>query len=225
MFDKLPIVHPSPLLVAVDLFIFAVFCTLAVVWIGIVRSRTHNRVAVLVHGLFSVYLVALACVVFLPLHGFRAAAESFHGTEPLSRAWYWGLQVHSPLADGHFQWQRVANVVMMIPFGFGFGLLAPRVGVRRIFTACMAYAISIEMIQLGVSLILGIVYRTFDINDIIDNVLGAWIGLACFGLCAIVVRNTGFGAEAPVTTLRGFVADSVGRYFTGHAARRGQPIR
>ncbi len=219
MFDKLPIVDPSPALLALDAAIFTVFGALAVVWIGLVRARTHNRAAVLAHGLFAAYLVVLACVVFLPLHGLRAAAASFQGTEPLSRAWYWGLQLHSPIANGHVHWQRLANVVMMIPFGFGFGLLAPRVGVRRIFAACMAWAVSLELIQLGISLVLGIVYRTFDINDVVDNAFGAWVGLAGFVACALVVRATRFGQDAPETTLRGFIADSVARYFEAHEHR------
>jgi glycopeptide antibiotics resistance protein len=220
MFDKLPIVDPSPALIALDVAILAVFCAVAAGWIAVVRARTRNRTAVLLHGIFAAYLVVLACVVFLPLHGVRAAAASFSGTEPLARAWYWGLQLHSPISDGHLHWQRLANVVMMIPFGFGFGLLAPRVGVRRIFAVCMAWALSLELVQLGISLALGIVYRTFDINDIVDNAFGAWIGLAFFVTCALVVRSTGFGAGAPDTTLRGFVADSVERYFAGHDARR-----
>ncbi len=219
MFDKLPIVDPSPALLALDAAIITVFCALAVGWVALVRARTHNRAAVLAHGIFAAYLVVLACVVFLPLHGLRAAAASFQGTEPLSRAWYWGLQLHLPLAHGHIHWQRLANVVMMIPFGFGFGLLAPRVGVRRIFVACMAWAVSLELIQLGISVVLGIVYRTFDINDIVDNAFGAWVGLACFVGCALAVRATRFGQGAPETTVRGFIADSVARYFEGHERR------
>jgi len=219
MFDKLKIVHPSPALLALDVAIGSVFVALGAAWVAVVRARTHNRAAVLLHAVFVAYLVVLACAVFLPLHGVRAAAASFQGTEPLSRAWYWGLQVHSPFASGHLEGQRVANVVMMIPFGFGFGLLAPRFGVRRIFAACMAYAVSLELIQLAISLALGIVYRTFDINDVIDNAFGAGIGLACFVGVAYLVRATGFGADAPDTTVRGVVADAVARYFAGHTRR------
>lgn len=220
MFDKLPMVRPSPALFALDVAIVAVFCSLAVVWITYVRARTHNRVAVALHGIFTAYLVALACVVFLPLHGIRAAAAGFDGTRPLHRAWHWGLQIQSPIVDGHLDWQRAANVLMTIPFGFFFGLLAPRLGVRRIFAACIAWAVSLELIQLTISVVLGFVYRTFDINDVIDNAFGAWIGLAFFVACAVTVRGTGFGRRAPVTTLPGFIADSIDRYFEAHEQRR-----
>lgn len=220
MFDKLPMVKPSMALLALDIALVAVFCSFAVLWVWNISTRTDNRVAVVLHGIFTAYLVVLACIVFLPLHGIRAAASGYDGTRPLSRAWEWGLQVHGPVVDGHLDWQRVANVLLTVPFGFFFGLLAPRLGVRRIFAACMAWAISIELIQLTISVVIGIVYRTFDINDIIDNALGAWIGLAFFVSCALWVRRFGIGKCRPVTTLSGFVSDSIDRYFDAHEQRR-----
>lgn len=219
MFDKLPVVHPSPALLALDAAIVAVFCAVAVAWLRHVWRRGHNRSELAVHAIYVAYLVALFSIVFLPLHGLRAAAHAYEGTQPLSRAWSWGLKLYSPLGGGQLHWTRVANVALTIPFGFGFGLLAPRIGVRRIFVACIAWAVSLELIQLAISLLLGIVYRTFDINDIIDNAFGAWIGLAGFVVCALVVRRWGLGADAPETTLRGFVARSVGDYFRAHQAR------
>lgn len=225
MFDKLPIVDPSPRLLALDAAIFVVFAALAVAWLALVWSRTRNRAAVQVHGIYAAYLVGLACIVFLPLHGVRAAAESYSGTDPLARAWYWGLQLHSPVVDGRIQWQRLGNVLLTIPFGFGFGLLAPRLGVRRIFAACIAWAVSLEFIQLGISLTLGILYRAFDINDIVDNAFGAWIGLAFFVTCALGVRATRFGTGAPATTIPGFIAESVDGYFDAHERRAHHDVR
>lgn len=224
MFDRLPFVHPSPLLLAIDALVVTLFCALAIVWIALVRASTHNRVAVVAHGVFAAYLVVLASLLFLPLHGIRAAAESFEGTDPLRRAWYWGLHVRSPFVHGRLEWQRFANIVLTIPFGFGFGLLAPRLGVRRIVAACMAWAVSLELIQLTISVLVGFVYRTFDVNDIIDNAFGAWIGLSLFIACALVVRSTGFGAGCDVTTLSGFIADSVERYFEGYRRRRNPDV-
>lgn len=221
LFDRLPIVRPSPALLAVDIAIFCLFCALGTVWMTIVASRTDNRVALVAHGVFTGYLVVLGCVVFLPLHGIREAAQSFHGTEPLTRAWYWGFQVENPIVDGHIRFERLANVVMTIPLGFGFGLLAPRIGLRRIFAACIAWAVSLELIQLGISVLVGFVYRTFDIDDVIDNTLGAGIGLAGFVACAQLVRSTGFGRDAPVTTVRGFIANSAERYVIAYRQRRG----
>ncbi len=219
MLDRLPIVHPSPALLAVDAAIVTFFVTLAVLWCREVWSRSHNRAELILHAVFAAYLVLLLSTIFLPLHGLRAAADSFDGTHPLSRAWHWGLRVHSPVSGVHPQWQRVANMAMTVPFGYGFGLLAPGLGIRRIFAACIAFAASLEFAQLAVSVLLGIVYRTFDVNDIIDNAFGASVGLALYALTAAAVRATGFGRDAPETTIRGYVAASADRYFAAHEAR------
>lgn len=220
LFDKLPFARPSPALLAVDIAIVVFFCAIGVVWMTIVASRTDNRIALVAHGVFTAYLVVVACLVFLPLHGIRAAAESYQGTQPLHRAWHWGFQTHSPLVDGRPDWERVANVIMTIPFGFGFGLLAPRIGVRRIVAACIGWAVSIELMQLTVSVLLGFVYRTFDIDDIIDNTLGATIGLSVFVVMAHLIRSGTFGEDRPETTLSGFVRASVDRYFAARGIRR-----
>lgn len=213
MFDRLPVVSPSPALLAVQIAMAACFAALAGVWVAYVHARTRNPAAVAAHAVFATYLVVLACILFLPLHGVRAAAASYSGTEPLTRAWYWGMQLRSPLVDGQIVWQRIGNVALTIPFGFGFGLLAPRFGVRRVVLACLAWAVSLELVQLAISLVLGFVYRTFDVNDIVDNVLGAWIGLSLFVVTAHLVRRRDLGAGAPATTLAGYVRGSVDRYF------------
>jgi glycopeptide antibiotics resistance protein len=71
------------------------------------------------------------------------------------------------------------NVLMTIPFGFGFKFLF-----RVSFTKCLWLAfvpgLLIETAQLLAGLWLGIPYRTVDINDIIFNSLGVWLGLAAF---------------------------------------------
>lgn len=220
MLNKLPIVVPSPLLVLFDVLCVIGLLALLGFWIWIVHHFTDNRVALITHAIFGLYLVVLLSVVFLPLHGFRSAAAGYQGTQPLARAWQWGTTVRVPWEGGHLHWQRLANATMTIPFGFGFGLLAPRVGVRRTGVACLAWAISLELTQLAISLALGIAYRTFDVNDIVDNAFGAWLGLSLFGAVALLVRHTELGANQPPTRVTGFLWQSVGAYFDAHAARR-----
>lgn len=216
----LPFARPSAPLLVVDLAIFGVFCTVAVIWVVSLRVTRRNRATVFVHAVFAAYLVVLASVVFLPLHGIRAAAASFEGTEPLTRAWRWGLQIHSPVVAGHVALQRLANVALTIPFGFGIALIAPKLGLRRLFAICITTAVSIELIQLEVSVLVGFVYRTFDVDDIVDNTLGASIGLALYVACASAVRSSGFGADSPDETLSGFIACSADDFFAGCNERR-----
>ena len=220
MLTKLPVVVPSPLLVVFDVLCVLVLLALFGFWLWIVRHFTANRVVLAAHAVFGVYLVVLLCVVFLPLHGLRSAADGYQGTQPLTRAWEWGTTLRSPWEGGHLHWQRIANAAMTIPFGFGFGLLSPRLGVRRIGAACIAWAVSLELTQLAISVLLGIAYRTFDVNDIVDNAFGAWVGLSLFGLTALLVRRSGLGSDQPATRPAGFLWQSVGEYFEAHAARQ-----
>ena len=43
---------------------------------------------------------------------------------------------------------------------------------------CCGVGPALELSQLTISVLLGFVYRTFDVNDLIDNSVGALIGLA-----------------------------------------------
>ena len=220
LLTKLPIVVPSPLLVVFDVLCVLGLLALLGFWLWIVHRFTANRMALAAHALYGLYLVAVLCVVFLPLHGFRSAADGFQGTQPLTRAWEWGTTLRSPWDGGRLHWQRVGNAAMTIPFGFGFGLLAPRLGVRRIGAACVAWAVSLELTQLAISVMLGIAYRTFDVNDIVDNAFGAWVGLSLFGVMALLVRRSGLGSDQPATRPTGFLRRSVGEYFEAHSGRK-----
>ena len=77
----------------------------------------------------------------------------------------------------------LANVALTIPFGAGIALLVPRSGLRRLALVCCGVGPALELSQLTISVLLGFVYRTFDINDLIDNSVGALIGLA--GVAAV----------------------------------------
>lgn len=178
MADRLPIHLPSPLLFAFDVTCVVFLLALLGCWLVLVHRRTGDLATVVAHGLFGLYLVALLCVVFLPLHGIRAAAENYEGTQPITRAWRWGLRPALPWSGGQLERQRLANVAMTIPFGVGIALLVPRLGLRRLALVCCGVGPALELSQLTISVMLGFVYRTFDVNDLIDNSVGALIGLA-----------------------------------------------
>lgn len=71
------------------------------------------------------------------------------------------------------------NILLTIPFGFGICFLT-RVPVRRTLWLAFAVGLSIEAAQLVVSLLIGAAYRGVDINDVLLNAVGVWIGYSCF---------------------------------------------
>lgn len=206
---KLPVVVPSPLLIVFDFMCVIALLAVLWAWLHVVRQRTDNRMVFLAQLLFGLYLVGLLAVVFLPLHGFRSAAAAFQGTQPLARAWQWGTQLEVPWSNGRLEWQRVANVLLTLPFGFGIALFLPRIGLRRLSAICLATALSLEFGQLGVSVLIGITYRTFDVNDIVDNAVGAFLGLALFAVTSRIMVRFDLGVDQPPTRALGYVRQAV----------------
>lgn len=74
------------------------------------------------------------------------------------------------------------NVLLTMPFGFGINFLA-RIRAKAFLWIAPAVGLSIEGMQLFISL-LGYAYRIIDINDVLMNALGVWIGYGLFRLFA-----------------------------------------
>ena len=72
----------------------------------------------------------------------------------------------------------LGNILLTVPFGLGFGFLfRPRF--RVFFWWGFGPGLVIEGLQFVFNLVTGSAYRTVDINDVLLNALGAWVG---FGL-------------------------------------------
>lgn len=126
-------------------------------------------------ALIGCYLVFIARAVLLPLQPKDVIVASYDGTEPLRRAWTWGSHIIWPWQDQALP-DRILNVALFIPVG-ALSSLAYKYRPRSTVISAFALSSTFELTQLAISLQLGYVYRTFDINDIIDNTFGALIGL------------------------------------------------
>jgi glycopeptide antibiotics resistance protein len=71
------------------------------------------------------------------------------------------------------------NILLTVPFGFGINFLM-KIPPRRFLWVAPALGLSFELTQLAISLILRYPYREIDINDVIFNALGVWIGYLGF---------------------------------------------
>lgn len=71
--------------------------------------------------------------------------------------------------------QYLANIILFLPFGFLFPLLASKNNLRSILLWGMAFSFSIELLQ-------AFCLRTPDINDLLMNTLGAVLGYLLFTL-------------------------------------------
>ena len=71
------------------------------------------------------------------------------------------------------------NILMTVPFGFGINFIA-RLKARDFFWVAFGLGLLIETVQFALDLILGGAYRSVDINDVLFNGLGVWIGYGLF---------------------------------------------
>jgi glycopeptide antibiotics resistance protein len=90
------------------------------------------------------------------------------------------------LIPGHpwlSRFDMAANILMTIPLGFFFNLLAP-LRIKHAVLLVAVIGLMFEGAQLALSLLLGLVYRSIDINDVLMNGLGALIGYVAFRVLA-----------------------------------------
>lgn len=148
------------------------------------RRTGHPWSVVVAWGVFAIYLIIVARMVFLP----RPGPPPRIG-DPLQRAWDWGRHLSQPFSNPRATSTRMWNIAMTVPLGFMLPLLV-RWSLWKIIAACFAFTLFIESSQLAISVAVGYIYRSFDVNDLLDNSIGAAIGLALFGALAVVYRVT-----------------------------------
>jgi glycopeptide antibiotics resistance protein len=77
----------------------------------------------------------------------------------------------------------VGNILLTVPFGFGIIFITP-VKSKNIIWLAFLVGLVIETFQLLISIGLGGSYRSTDINDVILNALGVFIGYGLFRMFA-----------------------------------------
>jgi glycopeptide antibiotics resistance protein len=145
---------------------------------------------VLVRGALAVYLAVLVGLVFFPLplppwH----VPDAYAQLDPWPVGWV-NLVPFTTIGpalglgpDWPQFWILLGNVAAFAPLGVFIGFVWPeRRSWRRAFVICLAATLAIELVQLGLSLLMGYPYRVADIDDVIVNVFGGLLGFAGFVL-------------------------------------------
>ena len=70
------------------------------------------------------------------------------------------------------------NVMIAIPYGLLLYILSCKKGIQRLLAA-LGFPLTIELLQLLVGKIIGLNYRSFDIDDILLNTIGVYVGILC----------------------------------------------
>lgn len=77
----------------------------------------------------------------------------------------------------------ILNTIMFIPFGFGIGFLL-KMSIKRTLLLGLSFSFIIELLQFLNMIITRFSLRTVNINDLINNTIGALIGYLLF--CAFI---------------------------------------
>jgi glycopeptide antibiotics resistance protein len=173
-----------------------------------VRGRSsfvHTFVA-LTLGAFAIVVLALTLFPF-PTSGRYIAETRANGFGPLMSTV--PLQtIRKAVANGSSTaaLQVIGNALMLAPLAILLPMLRPGLARwRRIIPICFAVSCAIELVQLGVSLAMGIHYKSFDVDDILLNTVGGVVGFSVFLLgkriVRIVRRATPHSAGGPVERL------------------------
>ena len=137
--------------------------------------------------LFGLYLLLLIdAVVFpIPLHpGPGPVLTGQNISFTLSRVNLIHLDFGNPISQSYLFTQLVQNILLTVPFGFGINFLA-RLRARDFLWLAAATGCAAEASQLLVSIfIVGGLYRSVDINDVLLNAGGVLLG---YGLFRIMV--------------------------------------
>lgn len=140
------------------------------------RTEQFSRV------LLAVYLVALAVLVFAPFGRAMELGDRLN-LEPLStidRALDLGPRSPS------FR-LMVANIAAFIPLGILLPLAFPASArLAVVLLGALALSSAAEIGQLAISVNLAYAYRSTDVDDVILNVAGAFIGYTSFALIKLL---------------------------------------
>lgn len=98
--------------------------------------------------------------------------------------------------------QILQNILLTVPFGFGISFLVP-VRLKAAFWLALAVGLAVEAIQLAISALLRYPYRIIDINDVLLNALGVWLG---YGMFRVFARLYLWSARRFAFMRRGFGA-------------------
>ena len=81
------------------------------------------------------------------------------------------------------------NIGLFVPFSIFYKLFDNEISSKAVIKKAFMMSVSIELIQLSLSLLWNTNYRSFDFNDIIANTLGAAVGIVIFNFVSSVYNR------------------------------------
>ena len=147
---------------------------------ALILKRSLKRV--LVGSVFIVYLTGVAIVTLFPIVYDDAVVYTdtiewynFIPLKTISSAFQNGITVTAVT-------QVMGNIALSVPFGVMVPILfkIPEWW-KKLFLA-LSFSVTIELAQLLIGIAIGNMYRNIDVDDMILNVLGAYVGYVIYAV-------------------------------------------
>lgn len=95
-------------------------------------------------------------------------------------------------------YQIGGNILLTIPLGFFLPIIYKNINLAKAMKIGLAVAVGIEIMQGVVSKIIGIQYRSIDVDDILLNIIGTIIGYLIYKIFNKIIYNKVSNRITPV---------------------------
>ncbi len=127
-------------------------------------------------GLVYIYIVIVFGIALFPIPYAQA-----HRMIPIPNNYILFKTIASALEMGVTRTaliQLCGNIVISVPYGIIINLTSKKKGLL-LFLLMFLFPFVVETLQFIVGCIIGLNYRSFDVDDFILNIFGAYIGFVC----------------------------------------------
>ena len=148
-----------------------------------------NKKKIVLTSIFICYLTAVVMITIFPI---PLEKIEYFG----NKTWYNYIPFNSikeVLANGLTETaflQIVGNILLSVPFGAYVIAVMKNKRWWKLLIFALGFTVLIEGTQLAIDLLIGNMYRNVDIDDIILNALGAYIGYGIYKLIPRKIKET-----------------------------------
>lgn len=148
-----------------------------------------NKKKIVLTSIFICYLTAVVMITIFPI---PLEKIEYFG----NKTWYNYIPFNSikeVLANGLTKTaflQIVGNILLSVPFGAYVIAVMKNKRWWKLLIFALGFTVLIESTQLVIDLLIGNMYRNVDIDDIILNALGAYIGYGIYKIIPKKIKET-----------------------------------
>jgi glycopeptide antibiotics resistance protein len=167
----------SKVLIEFDATALQIGLAVLVIALALIGWRTRNWSQLFYCAIFGLYLLGVVkeavFPIFIPEAG--AVQSPFHLNLNLIPFYFGDCSI---MPERCF-WDAFNNILLTVPFGFGLSFVI-RLKARNFTWLPLAAGLSLELSQLAFCLIFRGGFRAIDINDVLLNAAGGWLGYGLF---------------------------------------------